>query len=225
MKVCFVCGYYSDLAHKHIARRREDWWNAHFFVWGVKVGSFKRNFYVIVRSGKRVRIRKDNFSEARQMFGRFVANRIVENKWDDNPVLVPVPSKDATLDAVQSRNMNMVIEAMHSTAYAASVVDALRWTERLGKAHEGGERRREHIKPYLEVIEDLQGRNIVLIDDLLTRGGTMLASRDKLIEAGANVLGAITCGRTIYDFETKAFGRQEIELQEELADFDHAVIR
>jgi hypothetical protein len=29
----------------------------------------------------------------------------------------------------------------------------------------------------------------------------------------------VTCGRTIYDFDTKPFGRQEFILTEELADF------
>jgi hypothetical protein len=47
----------------------------------------------------------------------------------------------------------------------------------------------------------------------------LLASMDCLTAAGANVLGAITCGKTIYDIKTPAFGTEQIELTAELADW------
>jgi predicted amidophosphoribosyltransferase len=60
---------------------------------------------------------------------------------------------------------------------------------------------------------------IVLIDDLFTTGGSLLACQDRLTEAGATVLGAITCGRTVYDATEPPFKAREFELTEELSDY------
>ncbi|MGY2052420.1 phosphoribosyltransferase family protein [Methylobacterium sp. JK268] len=225
MKVHFICGYYSDLAHRQIAKRPEDYWNANFYVWAVKMGSFKRRFYVITHDGSKRYIGKDNFAQARDGFGKFIEKRIKEEGWGDGVILVPIPSKDATLNAKSSRSLEMVTEATRATEYKNSVRDVLRWRRQLTKASEGGERRKAALKPEIELIEDVAGKNVVLIDDLLTRGGNMLAVKEVLEEAGANVLGAVVCGKTIYDFETKPFGRQVCELTEEAGDFSKAMSR
>lgn len=65
----------------------------------------------------------------------------------------------------------------------------------------------------------MKGKKVVLIDELFSTGGSLLASSDALSAAGAHVLGAITCGKTIYDFNTPAFGSQEFELTKELFDW------
>jgi hypothetical protein len=49
--------------------------------------------------------------------------------------------------------------------------------------------------------------------------GSLLAAADVLKAAGVTVLGAIVCGKTIYDLNTKHFGEQELDLTEELADW------
>ncbi len=78
MRFTLFAGYYSDLAHR-LKRRPEDYWDAYFYVWGVKVGSFKRKFFVHTSAGKKVEINEANFSIARQMFGRFVVDRVQED--------------------------------------------------------------------------------------------------------------------------------------------------
>jgi hypothetical protein len=37
MKVHFICGYYSDLAHKNKQRRPEDYWDALNFCWAAVI--------------------------------------------------------------------------------------------------------------------------------------------------------------------------------------------
>lgn len=224
MKVCFVSGYYSDLAARQ-KKRPEDYWNALFYVWAVKVGSHKKDFYIINRDGKRIQVTKKNFEIARTSFGKFVEARVQDQGWNQAPLLVPVPSKDALPGVATSRSLQMVTEAMASTPLSGAICDALRWTKQLPKAHEGGERRRDLLKPLMTVVEPVANRNVVLIDDLLSRGGTMLASKEKLEEAGATILGAVAAGRTIYDFETKPFGRQEFVLTEEADDFSKLTSR
>jgi hypothetical protein len=64
----------------------------------------------------------------------------------------------------------------------------------------------------------LKGKNVILIDDLLTTGGSALACYDKLTAEGANVLGVITCGKTVYDKTDPPFGAKQFDLTEELSD-------
>ena len=74
MKTIFYCGYYPDRAHKELQPRTEDYWNAHFYVWAVKVGKFKKAFYIL--SPQRINITNDNFSKVRKTFGKWAAEQI-----------------------------------------------------------------------------------------------------------------------------------------------------
>jgi hypothetical protein len=104
--------------------------------------------------------------------------------------------------------------------YESSVTDALRWNKELNSAHEGGPRARAELLPYLvlRVGADVQGKDVVLIDDILTTGASLLACQDRLIAEGAKVVGAITCGRTVYDKSEPPFKARTMELAEELHD-------
>ncbi|MGM5051142.1 phosphoribosyltransferase [Tardiphaga sp. 604_B6_N1_1] len=220
MKVHFICGYYSDLAHNQIQKRPEPYWDAYFYVWGVKIGTFRRPFNI--RTAKKViPVEAKNFKIARQMFGSFVAQQ-VSTDWGDDIDLMPIPSKDGVAGIADFRTSKMMTEAMAETKFKDRVTSDLTWSEALQKAHQGGSRRREFLKDHLQISTEVAGRKIVLVDDLLSTGGSLLAAQDFLELNGATVVGAVTCGRTIYDFETKPFGRQQIELNEELADFGKA---
>ena len=133
--------------------------------------------------------------------------------------LLPVPSKDGLLAAKSFRTLDMTKEALKSTSLATRIVGGLKWKEELTKAHEGGSRNREVLAPLLHVDDSVKGKEVILIDDLFSTGSSLLAAEDVLKAAGCTVLGAITCGKTIYDLNTPHFGEQEFELTEELADW------
>jgi hypothetical protein len=222
MKVCFICGYWSRLTDQILGRRPPDYRSAYRYVWGVKHGSFKVPFSLIFADGSREHVNPRNFEQVRKRFGRFIRLRLVENGWED-ALLVHVPSKCAVLDEEAPRSLLMLREAIAESSLADALCDAIRWTEPLGAAHEGGERRKKELVPFLRVVEDVSGRNVVLVDDLLTRGGTILACKEVLEKAGANVVGAITCGMTMYSRDVKAFGNQAFELTQELDDYGRLV--
>jgi adenine/guanine phosphoribosyltransferase-like PRPP-binding protein len=113
----------------------------------------------------------------------------------------------------------MTREAFAETQYSASVLDGLRWTRKVPQAHAGGARSRGILLPLLAASPEIKEQQVILIDELFSTGGSLLASADCLKAAGAEVLGAITCGRTVYDFKTPAFGTQEFDLTAELADW------
>jgi phosphoribosylpyrophosphate synthetase len=217
MKVHFICGYYSDLAHGK-KRRPESYWDAYLFCWGVKVGQYKRSFFIHSDNGKTF-INKTNFSLARSTFGKHIEKCAKTLDPDDAAILVPVPSKDGVVGDASFRTLDMVKEALNGRTLANSVNGGLRWSEALPPAHEGGTRSRQLLAPLLSVDESLRGKKVILVDDLFSTGSSLLAASDALTAAGCAVLGAITCGKTIYDLNTPHFGEQEFELTEELSDW------
>jgi hypothetical protein len=220
MKVWFACGYYSDLAHRH-ARRTEPYWDAYFFVWAVKVGSFRRSFNIHTKP--EIRVTRNNFGLVRHTFGRFIAGRAASQGVDENALFLPIPSKDGVIGTQNYRSLEMVTEATSKTKLAGRIHSGLTWTQALAPAHEGGPRGKDALIPFLHVDPVLRGRDVILVDDLLSTGGSLLAAQDRLENAGVNVVGAITCGRTVYDFKTAAFGVQEYDLKEEIAEYSRLV--
>ena len=99
--------------------------------------------------------------------------------------------------ATTYKSLEMAKEALKARRALISVFDGLRWNKQLQKAHEGGTRKRAELLPCLEARKGVKGKQVVLIDDLVTTGGSLLACKDCLEAAGAKVLGAITCGRTV----------------------------
>jgi orotate phosphoribosyltransferase len=60
----------------------------------------------------------------------------------------------------------------------------LRGTKEAAKAHEGGSRERALLFPLLEASPEVKGKQVVLVDELFSTGGSLLASSDRLIAAG-----------------------------------------
>ncbi len=217
MKVHFISGYYSDLAHRK-KPRPEDYWDARNYVWAVKTGEYKHKF-LVHRPGKKVPMTAANIGLARKWFGDFIDYCLKEEEAPDDVLLVPIPSKDALSAARTYRSLTMLQEAMRGKKYERRVSDALRWTEQLAKAHEGGDRSRDFLKDRLKQRVDVKNKSVVLLDDLISTGSSMLAARDVLEECGALVLGGITCGKTIYDFDTKPFGMQSFTFENEIHEY------
>jgi hypothetical protein len=87
MKVIFCCGYYPDRAHNK-KRRTEDYWNAYFYVWAVKVGTHRKDFYIL--KPDRLNITANNFSLVRKTFGEWASKQLVKLS-SEGLALVPVP--------------------------------------------------------------------------------------------------------------------------------------
>jgi len=136
--------------------------------------------------------------------------------------LVPVPNAEALTNVESYRTLKMVQEAFNETAYDGCALDALRWNKKRRKAHEGGSRKREDLFPLLDAVADVKDKNVVLIDEIVTTGGNLLASQDRLIAAGAKIVAAVTCGRSVYDLKDPPFKARSFELAEQLKDYQQS---
>lgn len=215
MKLFFMCGYNPDAA-QDAAAYPPAYRDAIHFCHAVRSGQFKESFYIHTKSD-RILVTKSNIGLARRAFGRFIAKRIEEEGSWTNPLLVPVPSEDALIDAKEFRSWIMASEALAMIELKWALVDALLWAEPPPPSTQKAEtRRRDAIAGRMTCDFPMRGQAIVLIDDLVSTGATLLAARDRLRAEGAVVLGAIACGRVILDSEADAFGRQEIWLEDEV---------
>jgi hypothetical protein len=121
---------------------------------------------------------------------------------------VPVPSKDGLLAEQNFRSLQMTLDSIKEHGNW-TVAPILRFSEALTPAHQGGPRGREAIKPFLRVTSRPPEGSLILIDDLITSGGLLLASYDVLAEIGRPPLAAIVCGHTVSDSLRSAFGSHQ----------------
>jgi predicted amidophosphoribosyltransferase len=220
MKVHCCCGYYSDYAEKitGIARPRDPpFWESYMFCWAVKSGQHHRDFYILKTDG-RLDITRKNFDRVRPTFGEWAA-KIVPTIANRPLYLVPVPNTEALISVSNYQTLTMVREAFHGTDLQRDAIDALRWNTKRKKAQEGGSRKREDLLPLLDVVSTVKGKNIILIDEIVTTGGNLLACQDRLVAAGAKVAAAITCGRSVYDLKDPPFGARSFDLLGQLQDY------
>lgn len=224
MNVHFISAYYSERAHVERAKRKPEFWDSYLFVWAVKTGKYKTPFTITFRNGSKVKIGPANVKRARASFGQFVAATLDVENTPNNVLIIPVPSKDAQPGIKAGyRSLWMLAEAMKGQVHRGKIHDGLRWTKALPKAHEGGKHhKRAYWKQYLSVRGNVDGRDVVLVDDVLSTGASILAAKEVLEEAGARVLFAIACGKTVYDFNTRPFKRQLVKLEEETYDYQPA---
>ena len=197
--VSYYCSYYPTRADK-IRQRTADLWNAYMFCRAVKSGKVNGYFHV---PSPPTRISQANVKIARQMFGDFIVRSLAPELLQRS-FLVPVPSKDSW-NTAQYRSLTMVQESL-AHHDGVNILNAVRFNRELPRAAEGGARGVDALFPYLACNADVHDRDIILVDDIATSGSTLFATKQRLVDAGANVIEAVVCGRTSDDITRPAFG-------------------
>ena len=88
----------------------------------------------------------------------------------------------------------------------AYVFDVLRWKTPIMKAHEGGERDPLTLLDLLdEPLEPItRGMRVVLVDDVMTKGGHMAACARLLAEHGAAVRLGVVAAHAVHEHQRSA---------------------
>lgn len=197
MEVHFRVRFISTVAD--FANLKQPWWDARKFTTAVKTRQVN-GFFHIPRGLINHRVDQKNVQVARQIFGRWVLNRIHVETGGENVAVVPIPCSDAVIDgAGPYRHYETIAESLRYHDHAHELSDVMRFSEALQKASQGGPRFEDQIYPKLRLSGAPPTRAVVLVDDILTSGGHMKACKAKLERAGATVLFGVVCGRTVTD--------------------------
>lgn len=205
MNVHYMCAYYSQWAHETLAPRSQVQWDAFKFTRAVK--SRRINGYLTVpwKNIPHERIDTSNIHRPRQIFGHFI-NNIIQYLGLETPSIVPIPSKDGLVGAENYRSLEMVRESLAGTPLFGNVEPILRFSTQLERAAEGGSRERSFLRQHMTLIGAPRLNPVVLVDDVTTSGGSLLASYDILSHHGFRPVAAICCAHTVSDSLTAAFG-------------------
>lgn len=206
-----MCAYYPHRAHEQVPRTQAQW-AAYHFCHAVKSGEINGYADLPLKDGRTFRLEQRTVGVARNAFGQVVLRIHADNGLAAD-LFVAVPSKDS-FDTEPYRSLGMVREALEGKT-EIPVAAAVRFTERIARASEGGPRDRMFLRERMEIIRrpSRMGERVVLVDDLVTRGGTLLATKDVLEGAGYEVVAAIVCGRTLHTHEP-SFAIRSFELSD-----------
>jgi hypothetical protein len=207
MIVHYMATYYSQWAHEYLAPRSQEQWYSFKFCRAVKSRRINGSLVFPWAEGPET-INEQSVGRARAIFGMFIDHAVGHSALS-NPVLVPVPSKDGLVGAAEFRALTMVQESVAAIGNKWQIAPALRFNQVLQPAHAGGPRGRTALQPYLTVAQAITAGPIILVDDIVTSGGSLLASYDALIAVGRSPAAAIVCGHTVSDSLLSAFGHHQ----------------
>ena len=220
LSVLHLCEYLTERG----SPRSQGDWDAYWFVRACKAESLENLAKPIRLSllDQRCALSAGNADAVIDWFGAVAAAACVDAP--DAPIaFVPVPSSTATEGAPSAGRTALFATAVSERwPHESYVLDVLRWTEPMQKAHEGGARDQGILYEKLLSTEPVRyGERVVLVDDVLTRGGHVAACAALLWDGGAEVEFAITAARTVLArSQGPAFGARWHDIQVELEWFD-----
>ena len=212
LTVHYLCTYYPQYAHTNIAARTQTLWDAYKYCGAVKNKSI--NGFCTLPTKVPTRIDETNLLHARNLFGQFIREALGDRAFF-NSTFIPVPSKDSW-NTNDFRSYVMLRESM-PIEVQPNILPIIRFNVERPRAAEGGPRGIDAIYPYLRLLPHGRLGPIVLVDDIVTTGGTLLASRRLLEEHGLRVDCATVCGRTQNSLEL-AFKVRSFELEDDLGE-------
>ena len=208
----YFCAYYS-MRHAIEEATKQESWNAIKFCKAVKHKTIKG--YLTVPLKPPFKIDQTNVIAARQIFGNLARGELGD--LFDRAYFVPVPSKDSW-NSPDFRSLQMVREAIPEDA-RHRVLPLLKFNAERERASQGGARGYHATKPFLSITGRLPNAPLILIDDIVTSGGTLIAARNTLRDAQAIVPAAVVCGKTV-DNQEYTFGRRKVVIEDNVFQID-----
>lgn len=174
-------------------------YNATHLVKAVKGLDLNPKAYTWVKiAGRRVKITETNKDEAIRWFAAWAARRI-DVLGDADKVLVPVPGSSVVRTSPDDFRTALIARAIAARSKTPTVVAAvLRWKTPMTPSRDGGPRDPRILYPNIVLKGALPDGTLVLVDDVYTSGGHLIASAWRLVDQGRTVDFAVCCGRSLH---------------------------
>ena len=131
-----------------------------------------------------------------RLLGNLMARDIRDQKWDLPDVLIPVPLHGQRL---KQRGFNQALEIARPIAKSLGIALDIHSCRRSRPTPEQSglpaKQRRTNIKGAFQVSDTVQGKHIVIVDDVMTTGSTVRELAKTLKNHGANRVDVWVCAR------------------------------
>ena len=155
--------------------------------------------YTWVKIGTQsIKIADANKDKAIDWFAEWAAPRIDALGHGDK-VLVPVPGSKAVVhSSADFRTAEIARAIARKCRPQVTVAPIFRWDQPMQSSREGGPRDPHVLEAHIKAVAPVPPGKCVLVDDVLTSGGHLIACARKLRELGTEVELAICCGRSTH---------------------------
>jgi hypothetical protein len=182
------------------------------FVKAVKGKNFG-GWAVVPVLGRNKELRASNADDAIDWFAELAAAEIVKLRIPGPVILVPLPNSASTVKNGNVPRTALLAERIAAKLKNTKVWDGLRWTRKMTPTHQGGTRDPQRLYDNLVLTSNTPKGTLILIDDVLTKGGHLQAAVARLTDRKAECKLAVCAGRTVLESQEQPFLvlRQEIE--------------
>jgi hypothetical protein len=151
---------------------------------------------------------------ASEWFGEVGALVLARRRLPPPIVLIPVPSSGSTLAGGKNTCTVQLAQSIASHLGKSVVCDGLRWRRALKSSHTGGIRDPQYLYDNLSLIVPPPKGTCVVVDDLLTTGGHILASAARVSSVTNQCRMALCVGRSVSQPRDNRFSFVEEELRD-----------
>lgn len=146
-------------------------------------------------NGQWIKITTAQPAGAFQIWGEWAAER-VKALLPAGGLLIPIPSSSCLAIGTDKKGKALA-DAVAQRAPGFDAVDAIHWDQQFAKASKGGPRDEATLYKNIRVLNDLDKRPVILIDDVVTGGGHAIACAKALRWAGHQVEHVVAAAHTV----------------------------